>query len=428
MLWAYRILFLPLLLLASPYYLWRMVRRGGYGAGFSQRLGFLPALPAHPKRVWIQAVSVGEIEAIGPLLKELKASGQVDLVLTTTTSTGYRLARERYAEVCSFIGIFPLDFWPCSALAYRRLQPSAIVLTEGELWPEHLGQARARKLPTLLINARLSDRSFARHQRFKGASRGLLAGFTWIGAGSEEDARRLMSLGAEPANIDVTGNLKFDVASDGPLSLGERLVLRQALGFDGLERSLVLLGSSTWEGEEALLLDAVKTLRSEGIDARLLLAPRHAERREALVRLLAASGLSFHQRSTQGTTAPVGTVVHFADTTGELRQLTRAADLAFTGKSLAPHDGGQTPVECAAAGVPVVYGPHMTNFKAICQGLERVGAARKAAHAADTLTTLLALARDAATRTRMGQAGQEWHASNRGASHRTAQAIMAQLR
>jgi len=276
MLWAYRILFLPLLLLASPYYLWRMVRRGGYGAGFSQRLGFLPALPAHPKRVWIQAVSVGEIEAIGPLLKELKASGQVDLVLTTTTSTGYRLARERYAEVCTFIGIFPLDFWPCSALAYRRLQPSAIVLTEGELWPEHLGQARARKLPTLLINARLSDRSFARHQRFKGASRGLLAGFTWIGSGSEEDARRLMSLGAEPANIDVTGNLKFDVASDGPLSLGERLVLRQALGFDGLERSLVLLGSSTWEGEEVLLLDVVKTLRSEGIDARVHLAPRHA--------------------------------------------------------------------------------------------------------------------------------------------------------
>jgi 3-deoxy-D-manno-octulosonic-acid transferase len=428
MLWVYRILFLPLLLLASPYYLWRMVRRGGYGAGFSQRLGFLPALPAHPKRVWIQAVSVGEIEAIGPLLKELRASGEVELVLTTTTSTGYRLARERYGDVCAFIGIFPVDFWPCSALAYRRLRPTAIVLTEGELWPEHLGQARARGLPTLLINARLSDRSFARHQTFNAASRGLLAGFTWIGAGSEEDARRLMSLGAEPAQVDVTGNLKFDVASDGPLSTGERLVLRHALGFDGRERSLVLLGSSTWEGEEALLLDVVQALRQEGIDARLLLAPRHAERRDAVVRLLAASGLPFHQRSTQGPTAPVGTVIHFADTTGELRQLTRAADLAFTGKSLAPHDGGQTPVECAAAGVPVVYGPRMTNFKAICQGLEQVGAARKAGDAAGVRAALLALARDPASRARMGQAGQAWHASNRGASRRTAQAILAQLR
>lgn len=428
MLWVYRILFLPLLLLASPYYLWRMVRRGGYGAGFSQRLGFLPALPAHPKRVWIQAVSVGEIEAIGPLLKELRATGEVELVLTTTTSTGYRLARERYGDVCAFIGIFPVDFWPCSALAYRRLRPTAIVLTEGELWPEHLGQARARGLPTLLINARLSDRSFARHQTFNAASRGLLAGFTWIGAGSEEDARRLMSLGAEPAQVDVTGNLKFDVASDGPLSTGERLVLRHALGFDGRERSLVLLGSSTWEGEEALLLDVVQALRQEGIDARLLLAPRHAERRDAVVRLLAASGLPFHQRSTQGTEAPVGTVIHFADTTGELRQLTRAADLAFTGKSLAPHDGGQTPVECAAAGVPVVYGPRMTNFKAICQGLEQVGAARKASDAAGVRAALLALARDPASRARMGQAGQAWHASNRGASRRTAQAILAQLR
>jgi 3-deoxy-D-manno-octulosonic-acid transferase len=428
MLWVYRILFLPLLLLASPYYLWRMLRRGGYGAGFSQRLGFLPPLPAHPKRLWIQAVSVGEIEAIGPLLKELKATGQVDLALTTTTSTGYRLARERYAEVCSFIGIFPVDFWPCSALAYRRLKPSCIVLTEGELWPEHLGQARARGLPTLLINARLSDRSFARHQQLNWASRGLLAGFSWIGAGSEEDARRLMSLGAEPANIDVTGNLKFDVASEGPLSPGERLVLRHSLGFDGLERSLVLLGSSTWDGEEALLLDVLKALRSEGLDARLLLAPRHAERRDAIVRLLTASGLPFHQRSTQGPDAPVGTVVHFADTTGELRQLTRAADLAFTGKSLDPHDGGQTPVECAAAGVPVVYGPRMTNFKAICQGLEKAGAARQAADAEGVRQALLALARDAANRTRMGQAGQEWHSANRGASRRTVQAILAQLR
>jgi 3-deoxy-D-manno-octulosonic-acid transferase len=427
MLWVYRILFLPLLLLASPYYLWRMVRRGGYGAGFSQRLGFLPQLPAHPKRVWIQAVSVGEVEAIGPLLRELQAGG-AEIVLTTTTSTGYRLAQERYDGVCAFIGIFPLDFWPCSALAYRRLRPTVIVLTEGELWPEHLGQARARGLPSLLINARLSDRSFARHQRLNWASRGLLAGFTWIGAGSEEDARRLIALGADPAGIDVTGNLKFDVASEGPLSPGERLVLRHALGFDGLDRSLVLLGSSTWEGEETLLLEVVQALRAEGLDARLLLAPRHAERRDAVVRLLAASGLPFHQRSTQGTTAPVGTVVHLADTTGELRQLTRAADLAFTGKSLAPHDGGQTPVECAAAGVPVVYGPRMTNFKAICQGLEQAGAARRAADAAGVRAELIGLARDTATRTRMGAAGMEWHAANRGASRRTAETVLAQLR
>jgi len=428
MLWVYRILFLPLLLLASPYYLWRMLRRGGYGAGFSQRLGFLPALPPHPKRVWIQAVSVGEIEAIGPLLRELKESGQTEVVLTTTTSTGFRLAKERHADLCAFIGIFPLDFWPCSALAYRRLQPTVVVLTEGELWPEHLGQARSRGLPTLLINARLSDRSFARHRQLNWASRGLLSGFTWIGAGSEEDARRLISLGAEPANVDVTGNLKFDVASEGPLPAGERMVLRHALGFDGVERSLVLLGSSTWEGEEELLLEVVKSLRAEGLDARLLLVPRHAERRDAILRLLTASGLPFHQRSTQGVQAPVGTVVHLADTTGELRQLTRAADLAFAGKSLAPHDGGQTPVECAAAGVPVVYGPRMTNFKAICQGLEKAGAARKAADAAGVRAALSALARDAAGRANMGAAGQEWHAANRGASHRTVAAVLAQLK
>lgn len=428
MLWVYRIFFLPLLIVALPYYLWRMLRRGGYGQGFSQRFGFLPSLPAHPKRIWIQAVSVGEVEAIGPLLRALKAAGETEVVLTTTTSTGYQLAQKSYGDLCRTIGIFPLDFWPCSALAYLRLKPSAVVLTEGELWPEHLSQARQRGLPTLLINARLSDRSFARHQRFRCVSTALISQFTWIGAGSEEDARRLMALGAEPDRIDVTGNLKFDVASEGPLFVGERSVLRHALGFDGPQTSLVLLGSSTWEGEEALLIEVIKGLREEGIDARLLLAPRHAERRASVVSLLVASGLSFHQRSTQGPQAAQGTLIHLADTTGELRHLTRAADFAFTGKSLPPHDGGQTPVECAAAGVPVVYGPGMTNFKAICQGLEKAAAALKGAQASEVTTALKRLATDAGLRQQMGAAGVAWHARNRGATDRTVQALKTQLR
>lgn len=428
MLWVYRIFFLPLLLVALPYYLWRMLRRGGYGQGFSHRFGFLPALPFHPKRIWIQAVSVGEVEAIGPLLRTLKAAGETEVVLTTTTSTGYQLAQRNYGELCATIGIFPLDFWPCSALAYRRFKPSTVVLTEGELWPEHLSQARQRGLPTLLINARLSDRSFTRHQRFRSVSTALLSPFTWIGAGSEEDARRLIAIGADPALIEVTGNLKFDVASEGPLSPDERLALRHALGFDGTQQSLVLLGSSTWEGEEALLVEVIKSLRAEGIDARLLLAPRHAERGDTVVSLLTASGLSFHQRSTQGNQASPGTIIHLADTTGELRQLTRAADFAFTGKSLPPHDGGQTPVECAAAGIPMVYGPQMTNFKAICQGLEKAAAALKGTQASEVITALRRLATDAKLRQRMGLAGIEWHARNRGATQRTLQALNAQLR
>lgn len=430
LLWAYRLLFLPLLLAASPYYVWRMARRGGYGGGFGERLGFLPRLPAKAPgraRLWIQAVSVGEVEAIGPLLAELTREGRTEVVLSTTTSTGLRVARERHASACLAIISFPLDFWPCSAAAWRAIQPDLAVLTEGELWPEHLlGQAAARRVPVALVNARISDRSFGRHRRLPGIARRLLGAFAWIGAGSGEDARRLRELGAPAA--EVTGNLKFDVAAEGALPEPERAALRAELGFGDNPAAVVVLGSSTWAGEEDLLLGVVGRLRRDGVDARLLLVPRHAERGAEVREAVARSALPFHRRSTQGTRAAAGTVVHLADTTGELRRLTRAADLAFCGKSLAPHEGGQTPVECAAAGVPMVYGPRMSNFRAICGGLETAEAAWRGEAAAEVAALLLTLATDGETRRRMGAAGVAWHAANRGASRRTAERLLAQLR
>ena len=417
--WAYRILFPLLLIPALPYYVWRMLRRGGYGAGFTQRLGFFPRLgPPSPgrRRLWIQAVSVGEIEAIGPLLRQLKAAGAVELVLTTTTSTGYRLARDRYAEVADRIGIFPADLWPCSALAWRRICPDVVVLVEGELWPEHLTQARDRGVPAYLINGRISDKSFARHRRFRKLSRYVLGHFRQIAAGSEEDARRFRELGFATT---LTGNIKFDVASDAPMSADERARLRTELGFGADPRTVVLLGSSTWKGEEALLLRSVRAARAAGQDVRLLLVPRHSERRAEVAAEISASGLDWHQRSSGGPTAPDGTVVHLADTTGELRRLTRAADLAFCGKSLAPHEGGQTPVEAAAAGVAIVYGPRMTNFRDIARGLEQAGAALKAADEARLAELLARLLGDASARAAMGRHAVTWHQSNRGATERT---------
>ena len=428
MIWFYRIIFIPLLILASPYYIWRMLRRGGYSEGFIQRFGLFPALPSKAlgrRRIWIQAVSVGEIEAIGPLLQKLKASGQTEVVLTTTTSTGYRIAQDKYKDLCIGIGFFPLDFWPFSRIAWSRIAPDKIILAEGELWPEHLHQAKNRHIPAYLINARLSDKSFARHQKFKWITKNLFEQFSWIGTGSEEDARRLKTICDRENQIEVTGNLKFDVSADGPLSASDKNKLRSELGFGNSPETMVLLGSSTWDGEEAVLLKALKNLRDSGVDARLLLVPRHAERRDAVLKLLESSGLNYHQRSAKGTQAPEGTIIHLGDTTGELRQLTRAADLAFTGKSLPPHDGGQTPIECAAAGVPVIYGPHMTNFKSICQGLEKNSAAIKCADAEEVLKEILALARDGNSITKKSAAGVAWHKSNQGATERTLHKLLS---
>ena len=428
MIWFYRILFIPLLILASPYYIWRMLRRGGYSAGFSQRFGLFPALPSKStglRRIWIQAVSVGEIEAIGPLLQQLKAKGQTEVVLTTTTSTGHRIAQDKYKDLCIGIGFFPLDFWPFSRIAWSRIAPDKIILAEGELWPEHLHQAKSRQIPAYLINARLSDKSYARHQKFKWITKNLFKQFSWIGAGSEEDARRLKTICDSQNQIEVTGNLKFDVSADGPLSASDKNKLRSQLGFGDSPNTIVLLGSSTWEGEEAVLLKALKNLRDSGVDARLLLVPRHAERRDSVLKLLESSGLNYHQRSIKGPQAPEGTIVHFGDTTGELRQLTRAADLAFTGKSLPPHDGGQTPIECAAAGVPVIYGPHMTNFKSICQGLEKNSAATKCTDADEVLKEILSLARDKNSLAKKSAAGVSWHKSNQGATERTLNKLLS---
>ena len=428
MIWFYRILFIPLLVLASPYYLWRMLRRGGYSEGFIQRFGLFPALPpktAGRRRIWIQAVSVGEIEAIGPLLQRLQATGQTELILTTTTSTGYRIAQDRYKDLCIGIGFFPLDFWPFSLIAWSRIAPDKIILAEGELWPEHLEQAKNHNVPAYLINARLSDKSFARHQKFKSITKNLLKQFSWIGAGSEEDARRLKTICDIDNQIEVTGNLKFDVSADGPLSMADKNKLRSELGFGNSSETIVLLGSSTWEGEEAVLVKALKNLRDTGVDARLLLVPRHAERRDSVLKLLESSGLNYHQRSVKGPQAPEGTIIHLGDTTGELRQLTRAADLAFTGKSLPPHDGGQTPIECAAAGVPVIYGPHMTNFKSICQGLEKNRAAIKCTDADEVLKEILTLSRDRNLLAKMSTAGVVWHKSNQGATERTLNKLLS---
>jgi 3-deoxy-D-manno-octulosonic-acid transferase len=291
-----------------------------------------------------------------------------------------------------------------------------VILVEGELWPEHLAQARARGVPAYLINGRISDKSFARHQRFRKLSHHVLGHFRQIAAGSEEDARRFRVLGFDST---ITGNIKFDVASDAPMSAEERARLRADLGFGADPRTVVLLGSSTWKGEETALLKIIRELRAAGTDVRLLLVPRHSERRAEVAAEVSASGLDWHQRSSGGPVAPAGTIVHLADTTGELRRLTRAADLAFCGKSLAPHEGGQTPIECAAAGVAILYGPRMTNFRDICRGLEKAKAASRAEDGDALGGKIRTLCGDERERTEMGRNGAAWHQGNRGATERT---------
>lgn len=410
------------MLLSAPYYGWRMLRRGGYGLDFSHRFGLqkdLPPVAAGKKRVWIQAVSVGEIEAIAPLVDLLCESGKVEVVLTTTTSTGYAVLRNKYADKILYGGIFPFDFFPFSRSAWRRIKPDAVVLMESELWPEHLHTAKSKKVPAMLVNARMSDKSFRRYSCVPYLARRLLDKLSLIAVSGEIDFSRFISLGANPRKTICTGNLKFDTRPAAMLDENGKLELRKQLGFNA--DSFVLLGSSTWPTEEEMLLKAAEKIRAAGIDCRLLLVPRHAERRAEIIELIKNLPHCVRSREKQ---ARDGTLVYLADTTGELRTLTQIADLAFIGKSLAPNEGGQSPIDCAASSVPMVYGSHMSNFRRICQTLEESAAAVKVADADAAVSEIVRLAKNKNARTALAESAKKWHDSNIGAAKRDFDAVM----
>lgn len=424
MLWLYRLLFLPALLVLAPRYLWRMRRRGGYRENFAQRFGAVPRLPAKRPglpRIWLQAVSVGEMLAIAPLLEALRKENLAEIYLTTTTSTGFRLGVERYAGRALEVGYFPMDWWPFSRRAWRRVAPDLVILTEGERWPEHIHQAKARGVPVICINARLSDRSFRRMRSVRAAVQPLLGGITRLLPCSAEDEARFRELGFPAERLRTTGNIKLDVTIP-PLDAAARAELRASAGLDA---GLVLLGSSTWPGEEEALLRALGEARAAGMDVSLLLVPRHAERRGSLEPLLQRSGFTFHFRSRGA--APGVVEVCVADTTGELRQLTQLADLVFVGKSLPPHTEGQTPVEAAALEKPILFGPGMGNFRQIARYLQEAGAARVVRDESELAAESIALLQDEPRRAAMAAAARAWHRANQGAVERTLVVLREEL-
>jgi 3-deoxy-D-manno-octulosonic-acid transferase len=423
MIWFYRLFFVPVLIVMAPAYLRRMRRRGGYRENFAQRFGGHPRLPKKSpgvRRVWLQAVSVGEMLAIGPLLEALRRDG-TEVYLTTTTSTGYRLATDKYQALAVGIGYFPIDWWPFAARAWGRIKPDLAIVTEGERWPEHLRQAKKRGVPVLCINARLSDRSFARMKWFGPAAQLMVGGVTRFLPCSAQDEARLRELGVPADKLTLTGNIKLDVQIP-LLADAERVQLRRELG---LPDGFVLLGSSTWAGEEEALVGALRLTRERGVRCALMLVPRHAERRLDVERWLVKSKLRFHFRSNGPAPGEVDVLV--GDTTGELRKLTQLADVVFVGKSLPPHTDGQTPVEAAALGKPIIFGPGMGNFRLLSRDLLARGAAREVADAAALVEVVQELLRDASRREALAAAAAVWRCDNAGAVARTLGVIREEL-
>ena len=300
---------------------------------------------------------------------------------------------------------------------------------ETELWPEHIHQAKKRGVPIIMINGRLSDRSFERYLRVRSLARWILRQLDLLLVATEHDYKRFRRLGANRNHLFQTGNLKFDVAMPSALTPEAKQFLLAELGFSKSQgqQPLVLLGSSTWPGEEAMLLEVLRVARAAGLPVYLLLVPRHMERRRELERLLEQSEFSYHFRS-QSPESPGVVDVYVGDTTGELRVLTQVADLAWVGNSLPPNEGGQTPIEAAALGIPLVYGPAMSNFKRICASLEEANAAVRTEDTAEAQKVLLSLLKANERRVALGAAACAWHANNRGAADRTLEYLYRILR
>jgi 3-deoxy-D-manno-octulosonic-acid transferase len=415
----YRLYSLVLALLALgylPVFLVRKVWGAGYPVALPERLGFARVPPASSPsgRFWVHAVSVGEVMAAVPLVQALRIRWPAaEVAVSTVTATGDRVARTRLPEAASTL-TFPLDFPAAVRRTVGRVGPACFIALETELWPNLLRALRRAGVPAVLANGRISDRSYRRYRLVRGLFRRVLDDVALFCMQSEEDARRVISLGARPERVLVTGNLKMEAP---PGEAGAEQLWRRLLF---LGQAPVVVAGSTHRGEEAAVLEAFQAARPDAAGLRLVLAPRHPERLDEVESLVRARGLTVVRRSRVG---PGGDPeVILVDTMGELAALYAVADVIFVGGSLVPV-GGHNVVEPALHAKAVIFGPHMANFREAATLLLRAGAAVQVASGSDLAAALRGLLADPGARQALGRAA--WHAvrAHQGACVRTVAAV-----
>ncbi len=409
-------LFIPIFLIFSiPGYLIKMKRRGGFGTGLSERFGiYRRKKEEEPKGgLYIHAVSVGEVFIALKFIREWSKTHSDPVVLATSTATGHQIIRD--AALPNVRPLYsPLDLPGLPGRCLKRFNPRAVVLIEAELWPNFAEVCHRRRIPMLMLNARLSPRSERRYRKIRGVTALLFSRLNDLGAQNENDRDRFAGIGVKPDIITVTGSIKFDVLGDAPQ--GERAEFRDILNRLSGERPVVL-AASTHAGEESLIATAIRTA-----GACPLIVPRHAERRATVVADLQSAGFTPILR----TTGPLPEVLpdnacYIADTTGELRDWTNLADAVIIGKSFLAK-GGQNPVEAIAARIPVITGPDMSNFEDLVKLLEQAGGISRCT--ADTLAETIAavLTDKEATRRRTEAAYTALHVHS-GATRRSVELV-----
>lgn len=465
--WIYNLLFPLVFVLMLPGYLRRMVRRGNYRRHFGQRLGtYSREVRAELARarspVWVQAVSVGEMLVALKLIAALRAIRPgVTLVLTTTTTTGYQLARERAPGDIPVL-YTPIDLRLAVRRAFEAIRPAQIVIVDGGLWPNHLLEARRRNIPVTLANARLSPRSERRFRRFRFLARSMFALLDRVCVPEAADVERWQALGVARERITDTGSIKYDdadaeTASSAPeaeVAAAAAAVQREAgatpqavlrhLGVpDGAP---VLLAGSTHPGEERLLAEVLVELRRRFPDLLLIIAPRHVERAKEILAALEPLNLRIVARTDTlldgtardreekhgGCANDAGRAiglpfdVFVLDTTGELNAWYAVATVVFIGKSLTTV-GGQNPAEAIAAGKPVLFGPHMENFESLATQLLCAAGAFQVADRHELQERIADLLTDQGKRDHMSARARALLLTHQGAARRTAELVLTTM-
>ena len=421
------ILYNGLLLLASPVIFAILLAKPRCRRGFAQRFGFrTPDIqPDHRPLIWVHAVSLGEVVAITPLVRELhRRHPDYRFAVSTATETGRDAVEQRLSDIAEHV-YAPLDFSWAVSRTIDRLRPALYVFIETELWPNLLGHLSRRGIPAIMVNGRLSTKSYARQRRppIRWLYAPMLRSLRLCLMQSDRDAERIISLGADPRSVHRTGNIKFDQ----PLPVTERKVTRADLGL--AEEAPLLVAGSTHAVEEEMLADAYSAVLVHHPSAQLLLAPRHVERADAVEAMVRARGLTVCRRSKRHCPDEVGESkpqVVILDTRGELAVVYQEATVAFVGGTLVPV-GGHNLLEPAFWARPVLFGPYTDHCVEIANLLVQAGGGRRVTTPEQLQAQLLRLFADHDECVRMGQAAQSMVRNNQGALQATIEAIDHQL-
>lgn len=418
----YSLLFSLGVVLTAPYYLWRLMGKIASGAAWRERFGFLPESlrAAEQRSIWVHAVSVGETIAVAGLVQELQRQyPERQIFLSHTTAAGRAMGEDRSPGVAGRFYL-PLDWAWSARRALRELRPALLLIVETELWPNLLRAARESGARVALVNARLSDRSYRRYWLVKSFMSRVLEDVDWVGAQTARDAERFLALGAKPERVVVTGNMKFDGRP--PQSSDLATCLKKAL----LEahREPVIVAASTMPGEEALLLPAWEEIRRHYPRAVLVLAPRHPARFEHVAKFLDRAEKPLLRRTVLGTDERQAAreldspEVLLLDTIGELAGIFELASVVFVGGSLVAK-GGHNLLEPAYWAKPILFGPHMENFRDIAQLFLEASAAVQVTSPQELVERALEILQDERRRRELGQRAREVLDRESGATRRT---------